>query len=472
MSQQFSSPSTTAAPSLRFSDPVNYSRLLRNAHEDVISGGHRPEIAKVIQESWHRSLALGISPDQHSPRHVRESADVVGLRAEHPLAGAVPALAELLGDDSPDGRQLLIITDALGEVLWRIGSRDALALAESLEFVEGADWSESGIGTNAISEVLRTGSPGQLFSAEHLVRTHHEWACTAAPIRSPLTGELLGVLDVSGPLATLTPDSLRMVRCAVRVAEEILGRAAGGAVALSASGGQAAPGARAASGAQSAPGAPSASGGQAAHGGGSVAVPPAAGGGIAAIELLGEQPAVVHGDGHRVALTLRRAEILALLCSRQQGWSADELAYELYGETGTAASVRIEVHRLRAVLGNAISSNPYRLAETVRGVVDASRVLAALRGGDAGSALALYGAPLVSRSSAVAVALLREELDAAVRTALHADASVPALTRWLATDMGAGDAAAVAALEQLVGRGDPRAAAFSARSRRLENALL
>jgi hypothetical protein len=38
--------------------------------------------------------------------------------------------------------------------------------------------------------------------------------------------------------------------------------------------------------------------------------------------------------------------------------------------------------------------------------------------------------------------------------------------------MGAGDAAAVEALERLVGAGDPRAAVFSARARRLENALL
>ncbi|NVM93958.1 GAF domain-containing protein [Arthrobacter wenxiniae] len=465
MSQQLSTPSTTAASSLRFSDPVNYSRLLRNAHEDVISGGHRSEIAEGIQESWHRSLALGISPDQHSPRHVRESADVVGVRAEHPLADAVPALAELLGDDSPDGRRLVIVTDALGEVLWRIGSRDALTLAERLEFVEGADWSESGIGTNAISEVLRTGSPGQLFSAEHLVRTHHEWACTAAPIRNPLTGELLGVLDVSGPLTTLTPDSLRMVRCAVRVAEEILGRASGAGARSGAAG-------PVCSDAAAMRGALGAHDARAAQGAGSGVVPPEAGGGIAAIELLGEQPSVVWADGRRVALTLRRAEILALLCSRHQGWSADELAYELYGEAGTAASVRIEVHRLRSVLGPVIASNPYRLAGNVREVVDAGRVLAALRGGDVRAAMALYGAPLVSRSSAVAVELLREELDAAVRTALHADASVPALTRWLATDMGAGDAAAVEALERLVGAGDPRAAVFSARARRLENALL
>lgn len=414
--------------SLRFSDPLAYSRLLRRAHEDVITGTHRTEIAQTIQDSWKRSLALGIDPDQHSPRHVRDSSDVVSLRKQNPLAVAVPALSELLADDSPYGRQLLVITDGMGEVLWRVGSKEALAHSEALEFVEGADWSESGIGTNAISEVLRTGSPRQLFSAEHLVRTHHDWACTAAPIHNPATGELLGVLDVSGPLETLTADSLRMVRCAVRVAEGLIGQAA--------------------------------------------PTPAAKDCGITSISLLGDQPTVVHASGKRVALTLRRAEILALLCSRQQGWSADELAYELYGETGTAASVRIEVHRLRAALGPLISSNPYRLDPGVRDVVDICQVLAALHQGEVQSALLLYQAPLLSRSSAMAVDLLREELSTALRESIHACASVPALVSWLASDMGAADSVAVSALGRLVGSSDPRFATFSARARRMEQALL
>lgn len=452
-------PATTgSAPSpavaaLRFSDPVNYARLLRTAHEDIISGVRRPEIAADIQESWRRSLALGINPDQHGPKHVREPSDVAGFRAGHPLAAAVPALAELLGDDSADGRQLLIVTDAKGEVLWRIGSKQALALGESLEFVEGADWSESGTGTNAISEVLRTGSPGQLFSAEHLVRSHHDWACTAAPIRHPASGELLGVLDVSGPLSTLTPDSLRMVRCAVRAAEEIIGRGHASSVARGGEPGSGAPaGAVAAQGGMSGVGHP-------AHG-------------IAAIELLGEQPAVVHAGGRRVALALRRAEIVALLCSRQQGWSADELAYELHGEQGTAATVRIEMHRLKAALGPVIGSNPYRLNESVRARVDASAVVAALRRGDVHDALATYTAPLLTRSRAMAVELLRQELDDSVRNAVHSMPSVPVLSQWLGTDMGAGDSAAVTALERQMPGSDPRAAVFAARARRLDSSLL
>lgn len=461
MSEVFSGASCTGvAAALRFSDPERYARMLRHAHEDVIGGGNRAEIAVGIQESWRRSLALGISPDQHSPRHVREPAEVRALRREHPLSPAIPALTELLGDDSDGGRQLLIITDAAGEVLWRVGGRNALAQADSLEFTEGADWSESGIGTNAISEVLRTGTAGQLFSAEHLVRTHHDWACTAAPIRHPLTGELLGVLDVSGPLTTLTPDSLRMVRCAVRAAEEILGSRAAGTGRISAVAGPTA-----------APGRTSGRPGEPGTQGDGSAVGPGPAGAIAGIELLGEAPAVVHSDGRRAQLTLRRAEILALLCSRQQGFSADELAYELYGETGTAANVRIEMHRLRTVLGSVISSNPYQLAGPVRAVVDANQVLAALRSGNAGEALARYRAPLLSRSTSEAVELLREELNTAVRTALLTNSSSTALSQWLASDMGAADTDAVAALERLVGAG-PQVAAFAARARRLDDALL
>jgi hypothetical protein len=95
--------------------------------------------------------------------------------------------------------------------------------------LRGADWSEAGIGTNAISEALVTGGAVQLFSAEHLARTHHDWACTAAPVADPATGRLPGVLDVSGPLDTISADTLRMVRCAVRVAESLLGTSDGGA---------------------------------------------------------------------------------------------------------------------------------------------------------------------------------------------------------------------------------------------------
>ncbi|BAS07725.1 uncharacterized 47.3 kDa protein in thcA 5'region [Arthrobacter sp. Hiyo4] len=179
--------------------------------------------------------------------------------------------------------------------------------------LRGADWSEAGIGTNAISEALVTGRPVQLFSAEHLVRTHHEWACTAAPITDPLTGKLLGVLDVSGPLDTISADTLRMVRCAVRVAESLLGTPDGG-TSLGASPGR------------------------------------------------GASPQSVR----RPVSTVER----------------------------------LEMFRVRSMLGDAVESNPYRFVTGLTGRSNSGRVLRLLSEGRVAEALETYTAPLLSRSGA------------------------------------------------------------------------
>ncbi|WP_324644479.1 GAF domain-containing protein [Pseudarthrobacter sp. LT1] len=419
----------------RFSDPARYARTLRRAHELVIAGVPRPEIPTPLVESWRRSMALGISPDQHSPRHLHEVSEVLEMRREHRLQQVMPALHDLLADDSRSGRHLLVLTDASGEILWRVGSPSVLRRADTLEFSEGADWSEAGIGTNAISEALVTGSAVQLFSAEHLVRTHHEWACTAAPITDPATGRVLGVLDVSGPLDTISADTLRMVRCAVRVAEALLGTSDGGT----------SPGAR--------------------H---SVRAPrrlaPTAARTVAveSLELLGDKPTAVFADGSRTPLTLRRAEILALLDSRSQGWSAEELAYELHGDAGTPQAIRTEMFRVRSMLGGTVESNPYRLAPGLAGHSDSGRVLRLLRDGLVAEALEAYRAPLLRRSVALAVQLLRDQLDMAVGSAVRACGDASLLVQWLSTDMGAVDPLAVDALGRLVGRGDPRYLAFRA----------
>ena len=59
----------------------------------------------------------------------------------------------------------------------------------------------------------------QLFSAEHFVRAQHPWTCTASPIHDPRTGEMLGVVDLSGPAPTVQPTTVALVHTAVRLAE-------------------------------------------------------------------------------------------------------------------------------------------------------------------------------------------------------------------------------------------------------------
>ncbi|MFE4541419.1 GAF domain-containing protein [Arthrobacter sp. NPDC056727] len=430
------------ARDLRFTSPLEYARALRQAHEATISGRPDPSIAPALVTSWQRSLALGIDPDRHRPIHRHDVGEARQLGAHHRLAVVMPALSQLLADETTDGRHLLIVTDHSGEVLWRIGSRHARKQADSLEFVEGADWSESGVGTNAISEALVTGTAAQLFSAEHLVRTHHDWACTAAPIRDPFTGDVLGVLDVSGPIESVTPDSLRMVRCGVRLAEEML-KSAGAAVAGSA---------------------PSRTR--------AIPVAKATGAGRTLIlRILGDKPTAEVDGGSPLSLTLRRAEILAMLASRSSGWSADELAYELYGEDGAAASVRTEMHRIRGLLGNVVEPNPYRFTADVRVVTDASMVAAHLRAGRVAAALAAYPAKLLTRSANFAIELMRDELNEAVGASVRASGEADLILRWCSTDMGAADSSSAAVVERVVGAGDPRAQLLRARMARLDREL-
>jgi len=414
-------------PGLRFTSPLEYDRMLRAAHEMTLAGTPQPGIPLTVQKSWQRSLAAGINPDAHVPRHLHDVAEVVSLRRSHVLQDVMPALSELLADESNDGQHLLVMADANGEVLWRVGSPSALRRADTLDFVEGADWSETGIGTNAISEAVVNGRAVQLFSAEHLVRTHHEWVCTASPIRDPRTGLIVGVLNVSGPLDSVSVDSVRMVKVGVRLAEEL----------LRVHPPQAYPG----------------------H---------AAPRGRVSIELLGGSPAVISAGGKRMPLSLRRAEILALLDSRPRGWTADELAYEVHGETGAASTIRIEMHRIRLILGSLLESGPYRLAPAAQGVSDVGRVLGLVRAGEVSAALSDYSAPLLERSTARAIEPLRAELNAAVGSLVRVSGRADLIRRWCATEMGCGDAEAVRQLGRLTGLADPGYLALRARLERLD----
>lgn len=81
-------------------------------------------------------------------------------------------------------------------------------------------------------------------------------------------------------------------------------------------------------------------------------------------------------------LSWRALTILALLDSRAQGWSAEELAYELYGDSGTPQAIRTEMFRVRSMLGDdAVESNPYPFVAGLAGCSESGRVLPVLHEG-------------------------------------------------------------------------------------------
>jgi hypothetical protein len=93
--------------------------------------------------------------------------------------------------------------------------------ADRIVFEQGMFWTEESVGTSAISTAVAIDHAVQVFSSEHFASGQHPWWCSAAPIHDP-NGELVGVVDLSGPMHTAHPHSLALVVAAARMAEELL----------------------------------------------------------------------------------------------------------------------------------------------------------------------------------------------------------------------------------------------------------
>jgi transcriptional regulator of acetoin/glycerol metabolism len=377
-------------------DLPQLARELVRVHDAVLSGsrtttGPRPLVAR----SWSRVLQLGLDPDSANSRDPLPLADLERRRRESPLHLVVDDIRAVTGRVAEASRFIMVVTDADGVILWREGSAAVRRQADRLGFAEGALWTEAQVGTNAIGTALAESAPVQLFSAEHFEHAQHPWYCTAHPIHDPRTGDLLGIVDVSGPALTLHPVIGALVESAVRLAEAQLWRhhevrlerlrtasehliaAVTGPMLLVDDHGWVAHHAGVAARARIA--VPRADAAVAVPGLGLCLPERVAGGWLvrpasgrttitARLSLDGQPRVVVRGSGEpwQVALSPRHAQILrALAAAGPAGMTAAQLSRELFGDGDHAVSARAEVSRLRRVLGALVATNPYRIAEGV-----------------------------------------------------------------------------------------------------------
>lgn len=201
-------------------DPRRHARALARVHEASLAG-ERPAVAPrpVISASWRRMRRLRVDPDRGAAIRLLDIADVERRRRASRMAALVPLLrSELVGAAEHDG-QLIVVVDGDGYVLWRDGPAAVRRRADGLGFFEGASWCEDSVGTNAIGTALVARRPVQVYAAEHYVRSHHVWTCSAAPLRDPRDGSLLGVVDLSGPSATVHASTLALVDAVTRLAQ-------------------------------------------------------------------------------------------------------------------------------------------------------------------------------------------------------------------------------------------------------------
>ncbi len=487
--------------------PAKRARELRDAWEDFIDGRPvdeedpgTPQIRDPIADSWLRSRDAGVDPSGRQPApSLVELEGVRDLWHDHPLAVAGPLIDECMALASVEADHLTVVSDADGMLLSIRGdARLRNRAADDMNFVEGALWSEAGAGTNAVGTAVAASHAVQVFAAEHFTEPVQRWTCAAAPVTDPDTGRLLGIIDLTGDMASVHPHSLSVVVATARAIQELLQRGLrerddrlrarygnllraregtdtgaalvtrGGRVLLD-------------------PNQHWSLGGLATipAGGGPLLLPS----GVEAIaepledgdaylvrpraqrvravrpalelRLLGEEPEV-RLDGHVVQLRRRHLELLTLLTLHRGPVAADVLCAELYGDEGHPASIRVEMSRLRKLLHGAIDPHHYGLICDVDS--DLRHVRALLGHNAVGDAAAAYPGPLLPSCDAPAITQEREELEGWLRQAVLTSGDADALSSWVRTPSGDCDLVAWQRLLAAVDYADPRRSLAAART--------
>lgn len=387
----------SATPGVAVSSAVDLratALLLAHRREAALAGAAPDGVRAPIAASWRRCRAAGVDPLRALPPRPLSVEEAAERWARHPLRTVLEPVRALLEHAREEAQQVALFCDADGTLLWLDGDPRLLEQGRAVNLVPGSSWCERAAGTNAMGTALAERMPLQVFSAEHYAERCDGWACSAAPVHDPLSGELLGVLDLSGGMRSAHPHTLTVVAAAARVAEAALRERAE---------------ARA-----SAP--------------------------ALRLRALGPARPQLSIGTRTVPLAGRHAELLTLLLNRPHGWPSERLALELLGERGKPVTARAELSRLRRVLGGRVSSPPHRLL----GPADADflAVERLLDGGNVSEALGRYDGELLPGSEVPAIVELRHQLELRLRAAILLSEDAALVERWLRTPSGADDAAA------------------------------
>ncbi|MGO4386970.1 sigma-54-dependent Fis family transcriptional regulator [Microvirga sp. 2YAF29] len=200
------------------SDKILYAR------QSFFSNGQVPGglVPQSILRSWKRCAALGLEGRTNS---LPEPLTAYEFAASAEKAEAFRRLCrpevEALYADAEATDSIVILTDPQGLVLDTIGSVDFAQRAAQVALRPGVPWSERIVGTNAIGTALAERGPIEVRGAEHYLECNRILSCSASPIFGP-HGEVLGVLDLSGPADVHHAHALGLVRLAAEQIEHRL----------------------------------------------------------------------------------------------------------------------------------------------------------------------------------------------------------------------------------------------------------
>jgi transcriptional regulator of acetoin/glycerol metabolism len=208
---------------MRHSTFVDSSTVKRARQKFLVDGDLQSGVVDaVIERSWRRCLDSGI--DVAAALHNRvETAYEYQSRCEKNellLAHAKPEMATL-NEQIAHTRSIVLLTDAEGVVVHRLGDDHYMTTAEKVALMPGCSWHENARGTNAIGTALAEGAPVSVRGAEHYLERNHVLSCSAVPIFNP-NNSVLGTLDVSSDYLVPQQNTLSLVKMAAQMIENRL----------------------------------------------------------------------------------------------------------------------------------------------------------------------------------------------------------------------------------------------------------
>ena len=187
-------------------DPHSRARELQGSWERLLAEGAfdaelPPDatagLRPAIVESWRRSLASGLDPIGLVVPIEADRAEVRERWLEHPLGSLEHVIAAQLRLMAEESQSLVVVADAAGLLLHIDGAEWLKEQGREMNFLEGARLSEAVDGTNGIGTALAAGHPLQVFAFEHFNQRHHQWMCSGAPVHDPVSGRIVGLIDLS-----------------------------------------------------------------------------------------------------------------------------------------------------------------------------------------------------------------------------------------------------------------------------------
>lgn len=338
-----------------------------------LSPTHAELLGQSILSSWNRSKTAEIPKD-------RSAAPMQTMAKQTPnaLEHALRLCAEDLKHIAQQSSMVVAVGDVGSTIIWTASSQQMQSAAESVHFMQGGQWKEELVGTNALALSLKTQQSSCVFSNEHYMSSIHDWVCYAAPIVDPYSKQILGVIDLSttwknhnslGLLAAERCASIIQSALQEQYKQQLYIRA------------------------------------------------------FSASQVL--------FNGRVLVLTPRQIEILIILALCPQGMTLDTLHQALYGERKVSiGTLKAEMSQLRDVLGGMLGSRPYRILANVE--ADFLQAEQALDAGYMESALKLCSGVFLAKTESPFLCAWRDCLESRLSDAIFKANETDVLLRHIA----------------------------------------